>query len=283
LITGFSSGIGRELAREFYRNNCRVFASARNVSKLSELKEEGIDVVQLDITKDDSIEKAVAEVIRKAGRIDILVNNAGVSSYAPAIEVPMQEIRDLMETNFFGLISLTQLVVKNHMIPARSGKIVQISSVAGEVTTPWNSIYGASKGAVTRYSDALRMELAPFGIKVITVKPGGVKSDIASNAGVKLVSVEGKSLYAAVWDYILKRQNTSQAHPMPTDEFAKVVVGKVLRSKPPSIIFSGTKATILRVVGSIAPAWLTDWIFERMFGLAKLKSILSKNNNNKLQ
>jgi len=275
LVTGCSSGIGRELAREFYRQNYRVFASARNVDKLKELNEEGIDTVQLDVTNSASIEKALNELEKRAGRIDILVNNAGVSSYTPAVEVPMTELRDLMETNFFGLVALTQAVAQKFMIPKRSGKIVQISSIVGEITTPFNSIYSASKAAVTKYSDGLRLELAPFGVQVVIVKPGGVKSDIAANAAPKLSSVAGNSLYTRIWDYVSKRANASQSHPMETDTFAKIVVSRVLKANPPASIRAGPKSTLLFYLSKFSPYWLTDTVYSYMFGLSKLKAMVA--------
>jgi len=277
-VTGCSSGIGRELALTFHAANCRVFASARNPRSLDTLQAVGIEVVQLDIKDRTSIENAVDEIISKAGRIDILVNNAGVSSYWPSIDAPMEEVRNVMETNFFGLVALTQLVATKSMIPRRSGRIVQISSIAGETTTPWNGVYGASKAAVTHYSDALRVELAPFNVKVITVKPGGVKSDIAKNATSTLQRTKN-SIYDRIWDYIVMRANTSQHGPMPTEKFAEDVVGKVLSNPPPKCIINGTNSTGMRLLSHL-PYGLVDWYFSRRFGLSALAKMVRAEKKN---
>jgi len=271
LVTGCSSGIGKHLALQFHKHGHRVFASARDTKKLKDLTAVGLETVQLDITSSSSIQAAVEEVIRKAGRIDILVNNAGISSYAPAVEADLKEIRDVFDTNVFGLIELTQLVAKKYMVPARKGKIVQISSIVSCMTTPWNGIYAASKAAVTKYSDALRMELAPFGVKVIIVKPGGVKSEIANNNSGKLESIQSTSIYRSIWSFVQKRAALSQQHAMDTDEFATVVVRRILKTTPPDVILLGTSALKQWLVSRLLPIWASDWILKRMFGLTQLK------------
>lgn len=275
LITGCSSGIGKELAFEFKRQGCRVFASARSVDKLGEIRSADIEVVQLDVANIDSIQRAVDEVISKAGRIDILVNNAGLSSYAPAIEVPLDEVRQLFETNFYGVVALTQAVAQRSMLPNRSGKIVMISSMMGEIVTPFNSTYAATKAALTRFSDAMRMELAPFGIHVTTVKPGGVRSEIANNAKGKVDSVlSGQSDYKPIGDYIVMRSQASQHHPMPTEQFASEVVSAVLKRSPPISMILGKNSSLLWWVAKLFPQWLSDFFFSRKFGLRKLAGML---------
>eukprot|EP00026_Physarum_polycephalum_P012790 Phypoly_transcript_13122.p1 GENE.Phypoly_transcript_13122~~Phypoly_transcript_13122.p1 ORF type:complete len:300 (+),score=37.87 Phypoly_transcript_13122:139-1038(+) len=281
LITGCSSGIGRHLALEFHKQNCRVFASARTISKLEDLREHGIDLVQLDVTNDASMEKAVDTVLAQAGRIDILVNNAGLSSYAPGIEVSLDEIRQLFETNFFGTIRLTQLVAQKYMIPSRTGTIVMISSIMGEIATPFASTYAASKAALTRFSDSLRMELAPFNIKVATIKPGGVKSDIAANAREKTEAfLSGDSVYKPIAAAIQKRSQASQEHPMPTELFAKQVVKQVL-TKPPASMLIATNARLLWILNKILPYWLSDLIFSKKFGVSQLRKLLPQTSYNK--
>jgi len=214
-------------------------------------------------------------VISKAGRIDIVVNNAGLSSYAPAIEVPLQEAHELMETNFFGAIRLTQIVAHRSMIPSRSGKIVMISSMMGETCTPWNAAYGATKAAITRYSDVLRIELAPFGIKVITIKPGGIKSDIAANAQSKVDAIGANTIYHHILDFIIARSQASQHKPMDTRVFAEKVVGDILRPNPSAIQILGRNSLLL-YLATFVPSWVTDWYFSKRFGLSKLAAILSR-------
>jgi len=274
LVTGCSSGIGRQLALTFKANRCRVFASARNIRSLESLEAEGIETLQMDVTDSASIEHGVNHVLEKAGRLDILVNNAGLSSYQPAVESPMDQIREVFETNFFGMIALTQLVASKVMIPRRSGKILQISSIAGESTTPWNATYGASKAAVTHFSDALRMELAPFNVKVIIAKPGGIKSDISKNASSKM-NRTGESFYDRIWDEIEKRAYASQTTSMKTEDFANYVVGKVLKNDPPKQIIAGGHSAIMRVFSHL-PYWLTDALLSKALGVSRLTTMIKE-------
>jgi len=274
LITGCTSGIGRALAYEFRKKGCRVFASGRSLHKLTHFTDAGIEVVQLDVSNEDSIKRAVEEVLGKTGRIDILVNNAGLSSYVPGIEISLDEVRELMETNFFGVLALTQIVAQKTMIPQRSGVIVMVSSMMGEIVTPWASVYAATKAALTRFSDGLRMELAPFDIRVITVKPGGIKSEIANNAKEKTDAfLASKSSYLPIIDSIRERSEASQHHPMPAEDFARKVVHDVLLKEPISVIL-GTNAWLLWFMAKIVPQWVSDYIFSKKFGLLKLRKLL---------
>eukprot|EP01111_Echinosteliopsis_oligospora_P008812 TRINITY_DN2487_c0_g1_i1.p1 TRINITY_DN2487_c0_g1~~TRINITY_DN2487_c0_g1_i1.p1 ORF type:complete len:301 (-),score=91.75 TRINITY_DN2487_c0_g1_i1:133-1011(-) len=275
LITGCSSGIGRALVHEFRGQGCRVFASARDLSKITDL---GDDVVRLDMLDSSSFQKAVDEVVARAGRIDMLVNNAGVSSYAPAVEATPSEVRRIMDTNFFSVVELTQYVCTKYMIPARSGTVVMISSMAGEFCTPFNSTYSASKAALTKFSDGLRMEVAPFGIKIITVKPGGVKSEIANNASVYISEYLKNSLYNPIESNLKSRAGESQHNPMPSDAFAKKVVTDILRSSPTCII-TGTKSTLMWTMSLFVPYWLTDYILSKRYGLTKLAAYLKGSSS----
>jgi len=272
LITGCSSGIGRALVHEFRNRQCRVFASARDLSKISDL---GEDVVQLDVLNPISFKNAVDEVVRRAGRIDILVNNAGLSSYVPAVEVKPDEVRRIFDTNFFSVVELTQHTCLKYMIPARSGAIVMISSMAADVCSPFNATYSASKAAVARFTDGLRLELAPFGIKVVLVKPGGVQSDIAKNSSPSALQNAAQSLYSPIEKFLRRRAFESQEHAMPAEAFAKKVVTDILRSYPPCII-TGTKSTLLQIVSHF-PYWLFDFIMSRRYGLSDLKRILYRS------
>ncbi len=181
LISGCSTGIGRALAMEFAARNWRVFATARKPAAINDLKALNAEVAALDVTDEKSIAACVDSVIAKAGRIDMLVNNAGLLLVGPLVELETSELRRQFETNVIGLAALTRAVTP-HMIGRKSGKIVNISSVSGVLPTPFAGAYGSTKAAVTALSDSLRMELAPFGITVVTVQPGGIKSNLSGNA-----------------------------------------------------------------------------------------------------
>jgi short-subunit dehydrogenase len=176
LITGASAGIGMETAKFLANNNYTVYGVARRIERMSGLEQLGIKVIGMDVTDDDSMVAAVNEIIKNEGRIDVLVNNAGFGLYGALEEVSMKDARYQLEVNVIGLARLVQLIIP-HMRKQQSGKIVNITSIGGKISSPMGGWYHASKFAVEALSDNMRMELKPFGIDVIVIEPGGVKSE----------------------------------------------------------------------------------------------------------
>ena len=172
------------------------------------------------ITDEKSIMACVNSVIAKAGRIDMLVNNAGLLLIGPLVELETSELRLQFETNVIGLASLTRAVVP-HMIQKKSGKIVNISSISGVLNTPFAGAYCSTKAAVTAFSDTLRMELAPFGIQVITVQPGGIKSNLSDNADKELERFT-KTPYGPIQDFIVTRAHISQKNATPAEVLTEI-------------------------------------------------------------
>jgi short-subunit dehydrogenase len=177
LITGCSSGIGRAAAISLHDAGFRVYATARKAQTLSGLADLGLRTLALDVTDEASMTQAVAatEADAGAGAIGVLINNAGYGLYGPVEQQPMAEIRRQFETNVFGLIRLTQLVLPGMRRRGR-GRIVNVSSMGGRATLPGGAFYHASKYAVEAISDALRMEVAQFGIDVVLIEPGPVNT-----------------------------------------------------------------------------------------------------------
>lgn len=183
LVTGASSGIGSMTAKSLAGAGFIVYGAARRVDKMEELKKEGIRPIFLDLTKEESMVKCVETIHNEVGRIDVLINNAGYGSYGAIENVPMQEAKRQFEVNLFGMARLIQLVTPK-MRENHYGKIVNVSSMGGKIWTKFGGWYYATKFAVEGFSDCLRMELKPFGIDVIVVEPGGIKTDwgiIAAN------------------------------------------------------------------------------------------------------
>jgi len=268
LITGCSSGIGRALAIELARRGQRVFATARRAETLASLRSENLEPLALDVTDPDSIARAVGAVIeRTGGRIDMLINNAGLNASGPLAEMPLQEIRALFETNVLGLLAVTQAVFP-HMAKAKQGRIVNIGSVVGVLPTPFAGPYCASKSAVHMLSEVLRMEVAPFGVDVIVVQPGGVRSSISDNAQQTLARyAQDFVLYRPFARQIEKRARTSQeTGPMDTDRFARELSAQLLRRRPSLQIRLGSGARVLPRLASL-PFALRDRILSRRFGL----------------
>lgn len=183
LVTGASSGIGAMTAKSLAQEGFTVYGAARRVDKMEELKKEGKRPISLDLTKEESMVKCIETILNEVGRIDVLINNAGYGSYGAIEDVSMEEAKRQFEVNLFGMARLIQLVTpkmrENHF-----GKIVNVSSMGGKIWTKFGGWYHATKFAVEGFSDCLRMELKPFGIDVIVVEPGGIKTDwgiIAAN------------------------------------------------------------------------------------------------------
>lgn len=195
LVTGASSGIGKMTARELHAAGFQVYAAARRVEQMADLQDEGITPVFLDLTVDASIVSCVNEVLHQAGHIDVLVNNAGYGSYGAIEDVSLSEARRQFEVNLFGMARLIQLVTPS-MRENHYGKIVNVSSMGGRIWTKFGGWYHATKYAVEGLSDCLRMELKPFGIDVIVVEPGGIKTDWGIIAAQNLKKTSANGAYA---------------------------------------------------------------------------------------
>jgi NAD(P)-dependent dehydrogenase (short-subunit alcohol dehydrogenase family) len=266
LVTGSSSGIGRALAVEFSRRGHQTFASARRPGTLEKLEGPTLTPLALDVANSASIDAAVAAVIERAGRIDVLVNNAGINRFGPLPEVPLAEVRRLVETNLVGPLALVQAVFP-HMARRRRGRIVNVGSVVGVLPTPFAGAYCASKAGLHALSDVLRMELAAFGIDVILVQPGAVRSNIAASGAVGIERYSREpSRYRAVAREIEQRAYVSQRAPMEADEFARRLVDRVTRRRPPRLIRLGQKARLLPALAWL-PGALRDRLMARRFGL----------------
>ena len=176
LITGASSGIGFDAARTLARQGHRVYAAARRLDRMEPLKEDGVVPVRLDVTDDESMQEVVRTVLDREGRVDVLVNNAGYGYFGAVENVSMEEARRQLEVNVFGLARLCQLVLPS-MRKQGSGRIVNVSSVAGKCVMYFGGWYHVSKYSVEALSDALRMEVKPFGIDVALIEPGGIRTD----------------------------------------------------------------------------------------------------------
>ncbi|MGB6117103.1 MAG: oxidoreductase [Mesorhizobium sp.] len=184
LITGCSSGFGRELAERVLRSGARLVVTARDVSQVADIAAAAPDrafALPLDVSSQSQIDAAVAAAISRFGQIDVLVNNAGYGYQAAAEEGVDAEIRRMFDTNVFGLFALTRAVLPL-MRARRSGHIINISSVAGLVGSPGSGYYAASKHAVEGWSDSLRAELAPLGVRVTCVEPGPFRTDFAGRS-----------------------------------------------------------------------------------------------------
>lgn len=270
LLTGCSSGIGRALALELAGRGWQVFATARRVDTLSELGAKGLQTLALDVTDAASIDNAVRAVIAQAGRIDLLVNNAGFGLMGPAAELPLDDLRRQLETNVVGALAMVQAVVP-HMLRQGGGRIVNVGSVAGILITPFAGAYGASKAALHALSDALRLELGPLGIEVVSLQPGGVISRFGDTAtGLARGAMRVDSAFASMAGAIEARANTGQQGAMETSEFARLATDALTAAQAPAIVRIGTHSLRLPLYRWLLPTALTDRILRKRFGLDRL-------------
>jgi len=237
LITGCSSGIGYETALMLGRNGFRTFATMRNTKKSDSLQEvirkEGLDVSirQLDVNDDASIENTINNIKNEANRIDILINNAGFGLVGFFEDLTLDEIRDQFETNFFGVLNITKKIIPIMRIQ-KSGTIINISSGAGQVGFPGISAYVSTKFAIEGFSESLTYELLPYGIKVVIIEPGVIKTDFFRNCKVSEHSMKKNSTYSPSLDKFQKNIEIMQEHATSPTDVAKVIIQVLGNSEP---------------------------------------------------
>jgi NAD(P)-dependent dehydrogenase (short-subunit alcohol dehydrogenase family) len=273
LITGCSSGIGAALARELGKRGHRVYATARRADALAAFEAEGIRGLALDVNDDSSIARALDTVSREAGCLDLLVNNAGFSQVGAVVDLTRDDLRRQYETNVIAPVAVTgQAVPLLRAAVAKSGSAVvaNVGSIVGLFTTPFAAAYCSSKAAVHSLTDALRMELAPFGIHVVSIQPGGVRSSFGEHAEAA-VRLPETSLYKPVETGIRARAQAGQQGAMPAEIFVAPVVDALLRSSPPRVIRGGTHSVRLPLLKRWLPAAMFDAKLSKLFGLDALR------------
>ena len=177
LITGASSGIGKSIGEYLHNRGYTVYGTSRNPDRITNSV---FPLLKLDVRNVDSIQHALSEVLRISKRIDVVINNAGVGIIGPLEEIPTQEMRNNFETNLFGPIEVVKVALP-YMRAQRSGLIINITSIAGYMGLPYRAVYSASKGALELITEALRMEVKPFGIEITNVAPGEFATNIADH------------------------------------------------------------------------------------------------------
>ncbi|KAJ7938472.1 NAD(P)-binding protein [Mycena leptocephala] len=274
LITGCSAGgIGYELAKEYHSKGLRVIATARRLDALIDLAALGLETLQLDVTKIESVQAGRVHVESlTGGTLDILVNNAGQSYSVPATDINIDEVKGMFEVNLFGVMRMVQEFAPL-LIASGDGRIVNIGSITGVMPYPFGSTYNASKAALHSYGNTLRLELAPFNVQVITIITGGVKSNVAHNRRL----IQPSSLYAPIADIFAERRAArSQVGALATDVYAKQVVAQTLRRQVKAWFWAGSHSFTCWLIDTFAGRRGFDWLFSSMFGLSKLKSIIMK-------
>jgi 1-acylglycerone phosphate reductase len=271
LITGAGSGIGEALALEFHSKGLRVFATARTLSKLQHLDDVGIHTLELEVTDSESIRRAVSVVQETTnGHLDFLVNNSGVGYSMPLLDSSLTEARKLYDVNVFGLVAVTQAFAM--MLIAAKGKVINISSIGSKTALPYMGFYNGTKAAVNSISDTLRMELAPFDVKVITVVTGAINTPFFASQ-LEGALPEG-SLYKPVEAEFEEFTSKAPKEAMNARDYAKGVVVNALRDNSAVIFWRGGSAGAVRIAAAVAPTWFPDWLLSKTAKLDLLKGRL---------
>lgn len=262
LVTGVTSGIGAAIASLLSQQGFRVFGTIRKPNG-SRTRVTNAELVRLDVRDDQSVRSGVQSVLEQAGRIDALVNNAGYALIGALEETSIEEAKDLLETNFFGVLRMVQAVLPA-MREQKSGRIVNISSVGGFLPLPYMGIYAASKHALEGYSESLDYEVRQWGIRVSVVEPGFTRTDLDHNGQLAGHHLEA---YARERDRAREAFGTSIARGENPAAVASVVL-EALRSRSPRRRYpAGREAKVLSLLRKLAPAQLLDKGIRKQFGL----------------
>jgi len=271
LITGCSSGIGRALADAFKSAGYEVWASARKTEDVAALSVAGFTAVQLDVNDNAALEQLAERINQQHGGLDVLINNAGYGAMGPLLDGGVAAMQRQFETNVFSIVGVTRALFP--VLRRAKGLVVNIGSVSGVFVTPFAGAYCASKAAVHALSDALRMELVPFGIRVMEVQPGAIQSSFARNAGHEAEQlINEQSPWFPLREGIRARARASQEHPTPASDFAAVVLRAVQSTSTPRLLRAGNGSSILPLLAALLPTALLHFIISKKFGLDKLKS-----------
>jgi NAD(P)-dependent dehydrogenase (short-subunit alcohol dehydrogenase family) len=278
LITGATDGLGRAAAILLAQHGYRVFAAGRSAEKRAQLdalaqeKQLPLETLELDVCDDASAERAVAAVLLKAGTIDVLFNNAGVNFSAAVEDLTMEDWRRQFETNFFGVLRITQAVVP-HMRQRKRGRIVMMSSVSGFVTAPTQGAYSSSKFALEAMSNALRLELYPFGVDVVLIEPGYIITGI-QQAAMELSKPYQEKMrsgpYAPLYARFLASVTGARAKSHTTPEDCARIVLRAIEASTPKIRYPVTGlAVVAKWSKRLLSDRMVDAIFHRRFGIVR--------------
>lgn len=271
LVTGGTDGLGRAAAVMLAERGYRVFAGGRNAGRRAELEQFAqerklsLEAIEMDVSEDASVDRAIAEIERRAGPVEVLVNNAGIAIAAPMEEITLADLHKQFETNFFGVVRVTQRVVPA-MRKKLAGRIVNMSSIAGKVASPLFGPYSSSKHALEAISDAFRLELYPFGIYVVLIEPGIIRTSINQNAAelsAAYIKAVDQSPYKGIYqNFTASWEKRTNAAPDTPEDCARVIL-RAIEETPPKARYLVTRtAKIMAVLRRVLP----DRAFDRLVG-----------------
>ncbi len=260
LITGATSGIGKSAAMLFLKKGWIVYAGGRNKTALTELEQLGAIPLILDVTKQEEIDNAFAIVEKNSHKLDVLVNNAGYGQFGPVEEVSAEKALQQFNTNVFGLAEVCKRAIPL-MRKNKSGRIINVSSIAGRISIPGGGWYAASKHAVEALSDAMRWELKQFGIKVTVIQPGPIKTAFSENVNKNRIPQNPESPYG---DITKKLTEIGAKSPgAPVESVAKKIYKAAVSKKPKNRYIITKEARLIKIALKTLPPKLLDYIIVR--------------------
>ncbi|HXH43001.1 MAG TPA: oxidoreductase [Bradyrhizobium sp.] len=261
LVTGASSGLGKEIAKRLIADGYQVYAAARRVHEMEDLRRLGAQPLRMDIASEADIVAVAEAIAAQTGGVDVLVNNAGFALYGPMEEIGLDEARYQFEVNVFGPSRLTQLLLPA-MREKKSGRIINITSMGGKIYTPLGSWYHATKHALEGWSDCLRLELAPLGIDVVVIEPGLIETGFGDVLAESLLKRSGVGPYAGLTRAVAKGTRDTYGNGRSSDPriIADVVGTAVAAARPRTRYVKGKFGWLLIALRS----WLGDRMFDRI-------------------
>ena len=270
VVTGSSSGIRLETALLLARIGFHTYASMRNLEKSKNITEISntenlpLQVVQLDVKDDRSVKDAINKIVAaENGRIDVLINNAGYGLFSPLEEVTLDQIKEQFETNFFGIVRIVKEVLPV-MRKQRNGIIVNVSSVGGKVGTPLNPAYIASKFALEGLSESMRYELKQFGINIVIIEPGVIKTNFVENIKTADKRSRSESPYADLIGRAMRRFGTMMIDKSSPPKLVAEAILNAITSKDPEIryVVGEDAEYIMKVRKSTSDKEFENWMYE---------------------
>lgn len=267
LITGCSTGIGQALAEACLQQGYQVWATARRPERLEPLVAKGAIAMQLDVNDPEQVQACAERIRSEAGHLDLLINNAGYGAMGPLLDADRETLLKQFDTNVFAPIQLVRACAD--LLREAKGLVVNIGSVSGVTTTPFSGVYCASKAALHALSEALRMELHPFGIKVLTVQPGAIASDFGNNATAAITMQENS--WFKPWEKAVQaRAKASQkASSTSAKDFASELMRYVKNPLRPETALIGTSSRSMVRMKRWLPTSILESQLRKRFGLDK--------------
>lgn len=262
LVTGASAGIGKATALQLIKEGHTVYGAARRLDQMKDLEEAGGHAIKMDVLEESQMQTGIDQILSKEGQIDVLINNAGYAVYGSVEDITIDEARRQFEVNIFGLARLTQMVLPG-MRERKRGTIINISSVGGKIFTPLGAWYHATKHALEGWSDCLRMEVEQFGIDVVIIEPGAIKTEFMDVMNQPMLDRSANGPYetlAKALDKAGKETYTKRGRHSGPEVIANTISKSIKTKKPKTRYASGAMAGMLLFMRK----WLSDRSFQKV-------------------